>query len=109
MTSEEIAALGTRHGNAAAALVAAGVTYGESRLDISEHQAIANVCNFYLSAISREHALRDKFAGVAVQGLLAGMSSDPAALISGPEVVGTAYDIADCMLDYRRTNPPPAT
>jgi hypothetical protein len=42
--------------------------------------------------------IREEFAARMAQGLVAGISSDPASMISGAQIAGTAVALADDLL-----------
>lgn len=109
MNLEEIAALANQHdrwAHESRLLDQRPVDDGEGTpLTLEEHEMIAELARAYLSAMQREGILRDKFAGLAMQGLLAGASVDPTNLISGPQIAITAYDIAGCMMGVRAAPP----
>lgn len=101
MNLERVAALANEHDRDAAAIAQYGAAFASRSLQGAEHAEIAELARLYLSAVQRENILRDKFAGLAMQGLLSGMSSEPTTPISGPQIAVTAYDIAACMMDER--------
>lgn len=101
MNLERVAAIANEHDRDAAAIAQYGAAFASRTLTREEHAEIAEIARLYLSRCQLDDIQRDKFAGLAMQGLLAGMSSDPTTLISGPQIAATAYDIAACMMDVR--------
>lgn len=105
ITLERVAALAQSHGLDALMISMHGPAATRS-FGQREHEEIAEICKWYLSAVQARSTLREQYAGLAMQGLLAGMSADPFNLLSGPQIAGTAVDIADCLLAALKIPPP---
>jgi hypothetical protein len=101
MNLERVAAIANQHDADAASIAQYGCGFTSRTLSREEHAEIAEICRMYQSAVQRENMLLDKFAGHAMQGLLAGMSANPANLLDGAEIAATAYDIAGLMMALR--------